>query len=278
MLKTSLTVLGVLVFTVIFNNALAQSDDPITFSGKGMIVGEHFNGGKLWLGISDGEATTIVEWNLGTVLTNYDVQPVSDCEPIYSICLEAITTHTENAAATKVGDQFLFKIDPKNNNIVIDGKSGVLKDIEVVTEIKTNVKHVPYRDTCAPGFVQLDAICVLNDRCGPGAYSGKICYIDGVIQPYLKPLQQKYAGISVDNIICAEGKVLLFKIRDASPACVNLNSIEELFVRGWSITKPSIACTLEYVPVCGLDGITYGNSCALHAEHMVMKHRGECAE
>jgi hypothetical protein len=35
-------------------------------------------------------------------------------------------------------------------------------------------------------------------------------------------------------------------------------------------------CTLEYNPACGMDGITYGNHCMLNAEHMAMRHSGEC--
>lgn len=136
--------------------------------------------------------------------------------------------------------------------------------------------HFPYNGVCAPGFAPLDEICVLNDRCGPGAYAGQVCIMDGMIQPYLRPLHQKYAGISLDNIICAEGKHLMFKSHNAAPACINEDSIEKLKQRGWQMQKPAIACTLEYDPVCGMDGVTYGNPCMLSSEHMVMRHAGEC--
>ena len=136
--------------------------------------------------------------------------------------------------------------------------------------------HMPFKGMCAPGFAALSEICVLDDRCGAGAYPGRVCIMDGVMKQYLRPLHQKYAGISVDNIICAEGKEVMFKQHNASPACVNSDSIEKLKHRGWQTEKPVMACTLEWNPMCGMDGNTYGNPCNLRTEHMALKHQGEC--
>ncbi len=137
--------------------------------------------------------------------------------------------------------------------------------------------HMAYKEMCGPGFASLDGMCVLDDRCGPGAYTGKVCIMDGMMKQYLRPLHQKHAGISVDNIICAEGKQVMFKHHDSAPACVNSTSIEKLQYRGWQTEKPVMACTMEYDPICGVDGVTYGNMCGLKTQHMAMSHHGECS-
>ena len=155
-----------------------------------------------------------------------------------------------------------------------DDSSKKYELIQIIEE-KPSSRHVPYMNMCAPGFVSLGKICVLNDRCGPGAYAGKICIMDGITQPYLKPSQQGNSGISAGDVICAEHLQLIFK-HDVSPACVNPESAKKLENRGWYLEKPIVACTLEYAPVCGVDNITYGNMCALEAEHVTMNHQGEC--
>ncbi len=149
--------------------------------------------------------------------------------------------------------------------------------VEIVSknQVTKNTRHIPYDGLCAPGFTALGNICVLNDRCGPGAYPGKVCVMDGEAKPYLKPSRQGNAGIAARDVICAEPLQLIFK-HDISPACVNPESVSKLENRGWSVTPPAIACTLQYAPICGVNEKTYGNMCMLQAEHIAMKHVGEC--
>lgn len=43
------------------------------------------------------------------------------------------------------------------------------------------------------------------------------------------------------------------------------------------VCEPAV-CPRLFLPVCGLDGVTYGNACQARAAHVVIAHEGECGE
>jgi hypothetical protein len=210
--------------------------------------------------------------NVGNAVAASDVE-------VLSLVIEKREANVLPPSICKVLDIKIHAEDPNSIRIVLPmmGDEDMSSNSNDDTKNqKRTTEHFPYNGICAPGFTPLNEICVLNDRCGVGVYAGKVCIMDGIEQPYLKPLKQKFAGVSADNIICAEGKQLMFKSHDAFPACVNSDSVEKLKLRGWQDTIPPLACTAEWNPMCGMDRNTYGNPCNLRSAHMTLNHQGEC--
>jgi arylsulfatase len=160
---TTSFLLFLLVGSITITNfsAFAQAD-TVEFRSKGMVVGEHFNGGRIWIALDGQKATTITQWSLGRAIIYSDVVYLPECESPYSICLEATVSDVKNSAATKPGDQFLIKIDPEGKKQTIMGKAGFLENTEIILtldRIYTNSIHKISTDDARPNIL----VAVLDD-------------------------------------------------------------------------------------------------------------------
>jgi len=96
---------------------------------------------------------------------------------------------------------------------------------------------------------------------------------------------------------CREGLVLIFRINSNNYVCVTPETaekwvewgigefvesdLEEEFEKKTSMDEESEEikfCTAQYDPVCGVDGITYGNSCEADVANVEIAHIGMCGE
>ena len=98
-----------------------------------------------------------------------------------------------------------------------------------------------------------------------------------VFEKNISPHTQLQYGIEPKKISCKENLELIQKY-DGSPACVTLHTADKLVERGWTDPLMTNFCFLEYLPVCGVDGVTYGNKCFMEKSDVKLKHLGECNE
>jgi len=117
------------------SKVVRSDDDPLSFYGKGIVVGEDFKDGSIWTGIKGDKATIIAQWDLGRSKIISNISSSSDCELNYQICVNATVTSSDNSKAVKVGDAFLIKIDTENKKQVIVGTFGFLENVEIVLVI-----------------------------------------------------------------------------------------------------------------------------------------------
>ena len=92
---------------------------------------------------------------------------------------------------------------------------------------------------------------------------------------YPAPLKQIKSGLNNDEIKCKESLELIQKY-DKSPVCVKPATVDKLVERGWTDPQTTYFCHLEYLPVCGIEGVTYGNQCFLEKSGVELKHDGKC--
>ena len=58
---------------------------------------------------------------------------------------------------------------------------------------------------------------------------------------------------------------------------IAMNPDDVIQPRVVSVEEKPTACTMEWDPMCGVDGETYGNLCMLKAADVKLDHDGECS-
>jgi hypothetical protein len=107
-----------------------------------------------------------------------------------------------------------------------------------------------------------------------------VCGCDGVT--YGNDCERRYAGISLHYTgecgadACTMGDPAGLCDAETEFCEGPAGSCDES-VAGWCETKPE-ACPDIWHPVCGCDGVTYGNDCERQAAGVWLAHEGECGE
>ncbi len=99
------------------------TNQPLSFYGKGIITGEHFNGGVIWMAVKGDTMRYIVQWENSKAKIISTVTQSSECKPTFQICLDGKVTDNDQGGGLEVGDTQLTKIDPINKRQKMNSKN-----------------------------------------------------------------------------------------------------------------------------------------------------------
>jgi len=110
------------------------TNQPLSFYGKGIITGEHFNGGVIWMAVKGDTMTYIVQWEDSRTKITSTVAQSSECESTFQICLDGKVTDNDQSGGLEIGDTQLTKIDAVNKRQTMTGTSGFFDGLEIVID------------------------------------------------------------------------------------------------------------------------------------------------
>jgi hypothetical protein len=144
-------------------------------------------------------------------ITFLDVLEDSRCPTDVTCVWQGMTSLSFNMSQV-INAKFILNTLDKNTEIVFDKYQVELIDVKPYPISTTPIKNDDY-------------IAMLR--------LSKITIIDT-----LSPKKQISQGIEPAAVKCSEGKILILKFSDNSPACVKLSTVDILYERGWGAMPP----------------------------------------
>ena len=144
-------------------------------------------------------------------ITFLDILEDSRCPTDVTCVWQGMTSLSFNMSQV-INAKFILNTLDKNTEIVFDKYQVELIDVKPYPISTTPIKNDDY-------------IAMLR--------LSKITIIDT-----LSPKKQISQGIEPAAVKCSEGKILILKFSDNSPACVKLSTVDILYERGWGAMPP----------------------------------------